>query len=244
MVLNAVPCQAEDENQWNSQFNSSAQEGKDAEISSRKGASWPNSKGIAQRAINDTNTKGLDSESILLLRIKKLEDQVNELEAEVGILTSQTRIMIERGVFSPRDSSYFKAGFNLLLPRNTSFNFSTDSGIGAFVGVGRYLGSRHILELRLDWDIFVGATLTYRFEIKTNGGLSFGPQFGIKQKIFNVEPFDNFISKPTLLRKTFYIVGVGAGIPISGSSLIQTDLHYVTNSQTFFVANGSVHLFF
>ena len=177
-------------------------------------------------------------------KIEELENTVERLEGEMEITKVQTRMMIQRTNLSFLDQTYFRAGFTLLVPRTRTFSFRTDTGFGARLGVGHYFGRQSVMDLGTEWDIYPSLSLTYRFEFHSEDpNVTWGPLVGVRAKVFDLKPWDNFIENPTQLKSVFYFLGVTLGVPF-GRSLFVFELLYMTNQQVFILTNAGIHLFF
>jgi hypothetical protein len=177
-------------------------------------------------------------------RVSDLEAGLARLEAEVEILKTQNRMVIKRTQLSYRDAAYLMIGLSLLLPRKATFPIGTDSGLGAQAGVGRYLGQNHVIEASFAWDAYLAFDLQYRFEFHTGESrLSWGPVVGYRTKLYELPPFDKFLSDADQVRSTFYYVGGILGFPVGGASLLRAELLYMHNVQQIITASLGVHFF-
>jgi len=176
-------------------------------------------------------------------KLEAMATQVERMDAELDVMRHQHKLMIHRTNVGFLDQFYMKAGAALVLPRSRTFSFRTDTGIGAFVGAGQYFGRNHVADLSLDWDVYPSLTLRYRFEIHTESPqITWGPVIGIKVKMANIRPFDNFLDKPDEVKNRFFIFGGILAFPL-GRSLFTTELLYLTNEQSIFMTNLALHFF-
>lgn len=186
------------------------------------------------------------SKSVLLTlegRLDKFEDILERLEGEVEILKAQNRMVIQRTTLSFADQFYFKGGVSLLIPRARTFPFTVDTGLGAFVGVGKYFHRNHVFDLGLEWDLYPSASLKYRYEIHLSSPLmNLGPIIGYKLRLANLRPFDNFLEQPLETQGSFYLVGAHLGFPMS-RSVVGLEALYLFNSQAILVGNVAIHFF-
>lgn len=179
----------------------------------------------------------------LLKRIEAVETSIEKLEAQIEILSAQNRMVIQRTTLAFLDSTYVKGGLSLLLPRQRSFSFTTDTGLGAFGGVGHYFGRNHVAEIVLDYDVYPAMGLRYRYDFHLSSPLlTIGPMIGYRIKIADIRPFDNFVEFPSDVKGSFFMVGCLFGFPLS-RSMITMEAAYLFNAQSFLVANAGVHFF-
>ena len=179
----------------------------------------------------------------LTQKVEALEKQVEHLDAEMDVMREQHRFMVHRTSVGFLDQTYLKAGIALVLPRSRSFSFRTDTGIGAFVGLGQYFGRNHVADLSLDWDIYPSLTLRYRYEFHPDSpNISWGPVVGFKVRMAEIKPFDNFLDRPQDLKSGYAMLGMILGFPM-GRSLVSTEFVYLFNQQNFFFINVGIHFF-
>lgn len=176
-------------------------------------------------------------------RIDELEDQVDRLGAELDVLKAQSVIVVQRTHLGFLDKYYAKGGLSLLFPRGRTFTGRTDTGLGFFLGAGRYFGRSHVADLAFEWDLYPSAALRYRYEFHGEGSsLTFAPVAGVKVKLFDSKPIDNFIERPSDVRSVFAFVGLLAGLPLPGAMAV-VEVLYLFNTQQVLTANFGVHLF-
>jgi hypothetical protein len=176
-------------------------------------------------------------------RIRALEEAVEKLDVRLGLLNERSNVIAGRTQISYLDATYVKTGFHVLFPRGSTFNFSTDTGLGVFAGVGHYFGRNHVVDISLDWDLFPAATVQYRYEWRnTNQTINIGPIVGVKTKLATQRPLDNYLDARENLKSIYGVVGVGAGLPV-GLSLVQTEILAYFNRQLFIVASLGLHFF-
>lgn len=180
----------------------------------------------------------------LKARVTELEEGLARLEAEVAILKTQNTMVIQRTQMSYLNAVYLTVGMSLLLPRSTTFTVSTDSGIGANAGIGKYFGTHHVFEAGLAWDFYLAADLQYRYEFHAAvSRMSWGPILGYRTKLASLSPFDHFVADADQVRHSFYYLGGILGFPVGGSSLLRAELLYMRNVQQVITANVGVHFF-
>ena len=176
-------------------------------------------------------------------KLEAVTNQVERMDAELEVMRHQHKLMIHRTNVGFLDQFYMKAGVALVLPRSRTFSFRTDTGLGAFVGMGQYFGRNHVADLSFDWDVYPSLTLKYRFEIHSESPqITWGPVIGIKVKMANIRPFDNFLDRPEDVKNRFFIFGGILGFPL-GRSLFTAELLYLTNEQSIFMTNLALHFF-
>lgn len=176
-------------------------------------------------------------------RLSKIEQSIDRMEGELEILKAQSRLVIRRTTVSYLNAWYLKGNLSILLPRRSSFTGTTDTGIGAHIGLGKYLGRNHVLDLTLDWDLYPAVTFRYRIEMhNSQPAVSVGPVIGVKQRILNKGPFDNFFGDPSEVKPTFFLVGGFIGIPMS-KAVLTAELAGLINSQFIITATAGVHFF-
>lgn len=176
-------------------------------------------------------------------RLQRLETELEKLDTRVAILSERSNLMIQRTTLSFLNTTYYKAGLSLLFPRARTFNYTTDTGLGVFVGAGRYFGRNHVVDLSLDWDLYPGASFRYRYEWRGNtSNVTFSPVLGVKAKLLNAKPLDKFLDSNEELQSLFGIAGVAIAIP-TGLSVIHTEIAAFLNRQVVISASLGVHLF-
>lgn len=176
-------------------------------------------------------------------RVRTLEDAVDKLDLQLGLLNERSNVIAGRTLVSYLDTTYLQTGLHLLFPRGSSFSYSTDTGLGVFAGVGHYFGRNHVVDLSFDWDLYPAATIQYRYEWRNkNQTINFGPILGAKFKLASQRPLDSYIDAREDLKSIYGIAGVGAGLPI-GFSVVQTEILAFFNRQLFIVASLGLHFF-
>ena len=176
-------------------------------------------------------------------KLNALNSNFERLDAEMEVMRQQHRMMIHRTNVGFLDQFYMKGGVALVLPRSRTFSFRTDSGLGAFVGLGQYFGRSHVADLSFDWDVYPSLSVRYRYEIHSESPqITWGPVIGVKVKMANLRPFDNFLDKPDEVASRFYLFGAILGFPM-GRSLVTAEFLYLTNDQAFFFTNIALHFF-
>ncbi|MCB0403821.1 MAG: hypothetical protein KDD51_03485 [Bdellovibrionales bacterium] len=176
-------------------------------------------------------------------RLTKIEDALERMEGEMEILQTQSRLVIRRTTVSYLNAWYVKANLSILVPRRSGFTSTTDTGLGAHIGLGKYLGRNHVFDLSFDWDLYPAATLRYRLEFHNNAPtISLAPVIGVKQKLLNIRPFDNFIGNPAEVKPTFFVVGAYLGVPMS-KSVLSAELNALINGQIILTVTAGVHFF-
>lgn len=177
-------------------------------------------------------------------RLQSLEQTVERLEAELEILRTQSTMVIRSTQLSFLNATYIKTGLSLVLPRASTFNFFTDTGLGLSGGIGQYLGRNNVLELGIDWDVFLGLTFRYRYEFHTSlTGLSYGPVIGYKTRIADLDPFDHFLDRDGEIRKSFWLLGGYFGVPVGAGAMVSMELTYHANSQQLVFINVNFQFF-
>src|SRR5687768_10764320 len=80
-------------------------------------------------------------------RVAEVELKIEQLEAEIELFRAQSRLVIQRTQPVYTNRFYFKGGFTILFPRGHTFPTAmTGYGLGAFAGLGRYIGKHNVLE--------------------------------------------------------------------------------------------------
>lgn len=176
-------------------------------------------------------------------RLKTLEDGLERLESDLEVMKAQSRILIQRTTVGFLNATYLKAGLALILPRKRTFSFNTDTGIGAYAGVGHYFGRQHVLEATLDWDLYLASSLRYRLEIHSQSpNVTLAPVLGVKGKLASLAPFDNFLDQPDQVQTFFVIVGAMLGFPM-GHSMVTGECDLLLNGQSIITFNVAAHFF-
>lgn len=176
-------------------------------------------------------------------RVDDLENDVEEIKSEIDVIKTQSRMLIQKSRINYINATYIKLGMELLFPRQQSFPFNTDSGLGAFVGIGQHFGESHVAELTLDWDFYPSMTLWYRYEFHLDTPtFTLAPVIGYKLKIAPNLPFDNFASNPEQVVNSFLMIGGLLGIPMN-HSLITLQIIYATNSQSVIFVNAGFQFY-
>lgn len=182
-------------------------------------------------------------DSKLEKRVKLLEETVEKLEVQVGVLNERSNLIAGRTQISFLDAWYLRTGLLLLFPKSSTFSLRTDTGLGIFMGAGRYLGRNHVVDGGLDWDLYPSATLRYRYEWRNkNQTVNLAPILGIKTRIARQNPLDNFYDPAENLKGVYGIVGIGAGFPV-GLTIVQAEVLTYLNRQFFVVASLGIHFF-
>lgn len=172
-----------------------------------------------------------------------LQESLDRLDAELDILREQSRLTIQRTNIGFRNQLYLRLGTAIVSPRPRTFNFPTDTGIGVFLGFGKYFGKQHVLELSLDWELYLATTFRYHYQFQSSFPVFvWGPVLGIKTKIANVSPPDNFLADPGAVKSAFWCVGGLLGFPIA-RSLVSFEFLYLANRQSLFLSNLAFHFF-
>lgn len=176
-------------------------------------------------------------------RLNRIEESIEKLDARVAILSERSQLMIQRTTLGYLNKTYFKAGLSLLFPRARTFQYTTDTGLGVFLGAGRYFGRNHVVDASLDWDLYPGASLRYRYEWRgINSNVTFGPIIGLKARLFDAKPLDKFLDANEDLQTVFGIAGIAIAVP-TGLSVIHTEVTAFVNRQVVITASIGVHLF-
>lgn len=183
------------------------------------------------------------ADSKLEKRVKVLEESMEKLEIQLGMLNERSNLIAGRTLISFLDSWYLRTGLLLLFPKSSTFKLRSDTGLGIFMGAGKYFGRNHILDGGLDWDVYPSATVRYRYEWRNkNQTLNLGPIVGVKARIARQNPLDNFFDPAENLQGTYGVVGLGAGFPV-GLTIVQTEVLGYFNRQFFVVASLGIHFF-
>ena len=168
---------------------------------------------------------------------------MERMEAEMEILRTQNRMVIQRTNLGFLNEFYAKAGLSLLFPRQRTFDFRVESGVGAWAGLGHYLGRHNVVDLAVEWDVYPALALRYRYEFHgTSPQITWGPVLGFRTKAAPIAPFDNFLDKPDEVRTSFFFAGGILGFPV-GRWMIVIEAVYLINRQALLVMNGGFHIF-
>lgn len=177
-------------------------------------------------------------------RLTDIEEAIERIEAEMEVMRSQNKMVISQTHLSFLNRFYMKAGLSIILPRSRTFSQRTDTGLGAFLGVGQYFGRHSVGDIAFEWDIYPSLTARYRFELHTEvPKFTFAPLLGYKIRIASAGPWDHFIDSPDALKDSYAFFGVLLGFPLP-NSMLTLEFCYLFNEQTFLVANTAIHLFF
>jgi len=176
-------------------------------------------------------------------RVKKLEEDLEKLDLKVGLLEEKSQIIASRTQISYSNAWYLRTGLNLLFPRSSTFTYSTDTGLGLFVGGGKYLNKNLVLDSSFDWNLYPALSLRVRYEWRNEKQtLNLGPVFGMKVRLAKQRPLDNFIDSKEELQGFMALGGVGAGFPL-GLSIVQTEILAELNKQLVISASLGIHFF-
>ena len=176
-------------------------------------------------------------------RLAQVEEGLDRVEAEVEIMRTQTRLMIQQSRVGMLDRFYLKGGLSIISPRPRTLDFTSQTGLGLFAGVGHYFGRHHVVDLPLDWDLFPSVTLRYRFELHSISPVfTWGPVLGFKTRAAEAGPLDNFLEASDRLRSSYYLLGLILGFPMD-NKMFTLEILYLTNQQSFLVINGALHFF-
>jgi hypothetical protein len=189
------------------------------------------------------NNELKENVSKLEIKLALLDESVNKLGNEMDALRARSRAVMEATNINYLNATYLKAGLSLLVPRPATFAFSTNPGLGAYVGVGQYLGRNNVLDISFDWDVYPALSFRYRYEFhETIPLFNWGPVLGYKVKAANLPSFDSFLGDPSSVNTSFFFFGGMLSIPMN-QSLMTMELLYWVNGQTFIVANMGIHFF-
>ena len=176
-------------------------------------------------------------------RVRALEESVEKLELQVGILNKRSELLAERTQISFLDSWHLRTGLTLIFPKASTFNFRTDTGLGIYLGAGRYIGRNHVVDGGLEWDLYPSAILRYRYEWRNKSQtLNLGPIIGVKTRVVRKKPLDNFFDPSEDLQSTYGVLGLGAGFPV-GLTIVQSEVLGYFNKHFFVVASLGIHFF-
>lgn len=176
-------------------------------------------------------------------RVKKIEEDLEKLDFKVGLLEEKSQVIAGKTQIAYTNAWYFRTGLNLLFPRGSTFTYATDTGLGVFVGVGKYLERNFVFDSTFDWNLYPAISLRFRYEWKNEKQtLNLGPVLGMKLRLAKQRPLDNFIDSREELRGILLQGGLGAGFPL-GLSVVQTELLAEFNRQFFVVASLGIHFF-
>lgn len=175
-------------------------------------------------------------------RIEAIQSQLDKLGAEINRLAQS--VPNSNSFARYTNSFFFKAGLELLVPRQRSLPFAADTGLGFFIGVGQYFGEHHVAEFGAEWDFYPSLSLRYRYEMHFNSpGVAVGPVIGYKVKVASVNPWDNFVDDPSEIKNSFFFAGLLIGFPLNGA-LAAIELLYMVNQQNWICTNFGAHIFF
>jgi hypothetical protein len=175
-------------------------------------------------------------------RMKALEERVQSLESEVDELR-ETQVHSNIKISDFTGNIYLRFGLELVLPQQSSFTQATDSGLGLAFGGGGYLTHDHVIDFGLLWDVHLAASARYRYELHSNRNFfSWGPTAGIRLKVADLRPFDNFLQPTEVVQSVFLLAGAFASCTIPGGQIF-FELTYNFNGQKMIVGTTSLHLF-
>lgn len=161
-----------------------------------------------------------------------LNQQLVQLREEVTALKTRVDQLSRKPGLAVNNRYFVRSGFSLILPRESDYSFSTDSGIGFIAGVGRYFGTRHTVTMNLVWDFYLAAALRYQYILlRSPLGLEGGPILGGRMRVVEMEPFDNFVASPSLVDTSFYEVGFALSTVMGGAARLQAEAVYFISSQ-------------
>lgn len=176
-------------------------------------------------------------------RVKKIEADLEKLDFKVGLLEEKSQVIAGRTQIAYTNAWYFRTGLNLLFPRGSTFTYATDTGLGVFVGAGKYLERNFVFDSTFDWNLYPALSVRFRYEWKNEKQtLNMGPILGMKLRLSKQRPLDNFIDSREELRGILLQGGLGAGFPL-GLSVVQTEILAEFNRQFFVVASLGLHFF-
>jgi len=178
------------------------------------------------------------------LKVEALEKKLEALEINTELLNTKSSIVVQRTAFSVLDRWFIRTGAAMVRPSGSTFSFRVSTGVGAYIGGGRYFGRNHVAELGIDYDLYLSTTARYRLEFHLGrANFTFGPVIGFKQKLIQLQPWGNNISNPDLIKSNFFLLGALIGIPI-GRVLVSVEMDYLFNSQVVVNALASAHVLF
>jgi hypothetical protein len=184
-----------------------------------------------------------ESVSHLETKVSNMENSVDKLSSEVSVLEARAKMISDATNIDFLNATYLKAGLALLVPRPSTFAFNTNAGLGAFVGVGQYLGRNHILDISFDWDVYPALSFRYRYEFHESIPLfNWGPVLGYKVQAAAAPGFDQFLANPSAVNSSFFYLGGMLSVPLN-QSLATLEILYWVNGQAFVVTNFGLHFF-
>lgn len=172
-----------------------------------------------------------------------VEKKLDDLDVRLGILEEKSKLMAGRTQVSYLDAWFLRTGLDLIFPRASTFNYRTDTGLGIFVGIGKYMGRKFSVDTAFDWNLYPAVSFRIRYEWHNQRQtLNLGPLIGVKFRVADRRPLDNFMSPDEDLKGTLFKLGVGAGFPL-GLSIVQSELFAEFNQQLYIVASLGLHFF-
>jgi hypothetical protein len=182
-------------------------------------------------------------------RVQSLEDQLSKEKADIetvratvkAVNSSDPNALLYNN--NTNNQTYLRTGVSLISPKTQALTGNADDGVGAFLGIGQYIGKHHVGEFAFEYDLYPSLTLRYRFEFHpTVPAISISPVIGYKIKVANFTPFDNFLSNPNDVPTSFFVFGANLAIPLTNSAVVLEFL-YLVNNQAFFFTNVGVQFF-
>jgi len=124
-------------------------------------------------------------------------------------------------------------------PKSRVYDHPVDLGIGASIGVGKYINDYHTVSASVDYDIYIATSLKYLYDFNGDDPyFKIGPVFGIKNRIINTEPFDRFIDPREDIPSFYGIFGFYCVIPTIRHAL-KIELNYWAAKKSAVVARFS-----
>jgi len=176
-------------------------------------------------------------------KIAALRDEIDHINAELEVMRAESQAVIKRTHIGFLNQFYVSGGVSVISPRPQTFSFGTNTGLGAFLGIGHYIGRNHVVEFSLGWDLYPSMQLLYRYEFHLESPLiTLGPEVGFKLKAAPLPPFDNYLDSPNQVNNSFFTFGMLFAFPVE-RSLATIEILYLTNQQALIFTNLGFHFF-
>jgi len=134
----------------------------------------------------------------------------------------------------------FEAG--LLKPFADRFTYPVDLGLGVTLGIGRFVDWNHAFSVGMEYDVHSAFFAKYQYWFHFDKPyLSFGPSLGIRQKVFNLLPWDNYINESEKLPSQYLQLGIDVMFPMMRNSLL-VGVEYLASQKPFLKMSLGFHI--
>ena len=143
-----------------------------------------------------------------------------------------------------KNSFFMSFSGTILRPIRRQFTFTSDTGLGVGMGIGKYLGENNSIELQVDHDLYLSGTLKYRLEyFPKRPRMSLGIVLGYKRELVALSRLDQFIANNEVLAKGYLIYGLTIQLPMVYNGFRLEFLYWNADKDLLVARFGFVFLF-